>query len=354
MTMTGTVFVKRTSFFFVLLSVLTASSLLTGCGFIHRHFSKKDDSQYQKAVEERPLEVPPDLDTPNGSGALVVPSASTAAKPAAFTTSTSASAPATAGAAAASAPPSVATATGTVLGDELHVADTVDNVWSRVGLALERSDTTTIQSRNEGDHSYMVQTTGQTSTKPGWFKKVVTLGRAGKKETAKVVLTVRVSADDTGSRVSIEGADDDTSKNAARALLDTLRPGLDTPNGSGAQVVPSTSTAAKPAASTASTPASAPATAEAAATPAPASAPPPVAAAAGTVLGDELHVADTVDNVWPRVGLVLEHSDAATIQSRNEGDHTRARRQERNGESRTDGTRERGRHGQQGQHRRRG
>jgi uncharacterized lipoprotein len=209
--------VKR--IFFVLLSILAAGSLLTGCNFVHRHFGKKDDIQYRKAVEGRPLEVPPDLDTPNNSKALVVPSASAAAS--------TASAPATADtgstAAVATTPPAAVTPAGTALVDELHVADSVDNVWSRVGLALDRAGTATIQSRNEGDHSYVVQTTGKTSTNPGWFKKAITLGRAGKKETAQVALTVRVSADDTGSKVSIEGADDEASKDAARTLLETLR-----------------------------------------------------------------------------------------------------------------------------------
>ena len=46
---------------------------------------------------------------------------------------------------------------------------------------------------------------------------------AGNKVTAKVQLTVRVAADGQGSRVSVEGANDEASRDAARALLQTLR-----------------------------------------------------------------------------------------------------------------------------------
>ena len=58
------------------MATLVAASLLGGCGFMHRHFDRKNDD-YKRAVESRPLEVPPDLDTPSSNGALSVPAAST-------------------------------------------------------------------------------------------------------------------------------------------------------------------------------------------------------------------------------------------------------------------------------------
>ena len=69
----------------------------------------------------------------------------------------------------------------------------------------------------------MVETIGQTIERPGWFKRAITLGRAGNKVTAKVQLTLRVAAAGSGSRVSVEGADSDAARDAARALLQTLR-----------------------------------------------------------------------------------------------------------------------------------
>lgn len=201
-----------------LLAVVAAASLLGGCGFLNRHLERKND-EYKRAVESRPLEVPPDLDTPNSSGALSIPA------PAARTASAAPStAPATDVSAAPAAPVAAAAAPGAVLGGEgLSVPDTVANTWTRVGLALERSGAATIVARDDAGHAYTVETTGQTVEKPGWFKRAITFGRAGNKVTARVQLTVRVSADGNGSRVSVEGSGDDAARDAARSLLQTLR-----------------------------------------------------------------------------------------------------------------------------------
>jgi uncharacterized lipoprotein len=127
-------------------------------------------------------------------------------------------APADASAAAVAAPtPAVLT------GDALHVADTVDSTWNRVGLALERSGAATVLARDEAGRSYDVQTAGQVTSKPGWFKKVVTLGMAKGTTTAQVRLKLRVTAEGDGSKVGVEGAADEASKNAAQALLATLK-----------------------------------------------------------------------------------------------------------------------------------
>lgn len=202
-----------------LLAVVAAASLLGGCGFLNRHLERKND-EYKRAVESRPLEVPPDLDTPNSSGALSIPA------PAARTASAAPStAPATEMSAAPAAPTAAAAAApGAVLsGEGLSVSDTVANTWTRVGLALERSGAASIVARDDAAYAYTVETTGHTVEKPGWFKRAITFGRAGNKVAARVQLTVRVSADGNGSRVSVEGGGDDAARDAARSLLQTLR-----------------------------------------------------------------------------------------------------------------------------------
>jgi uncharacterized lipoprotein len=200
-----------------LLATLVSASLLGGCGFMNRHFERKNDD-YKRAVESRPLEVPPDLDTPNSSGALSVPAAS------ARTTAAATSTTPPPGTAPTSVPPEVSATPGaTISGDGLTVSDTVANTWSRVGLALERSGVATITGRDEAGHTYAVETTGRTTTKAGWFKRAITFGHAGNKTTARVQLNVRINADGAGSRVSIEGADDEASRDAARSLLNSLR-----------------------------------------------------------------------------------------------------------------------------------
>jgi uncharacterized lipoprotein len=157
------------------------------------------------------------------NAALVIPPAGGAATPAPASEAPAGSA-ADATASPAASPPGVSAVPGaSIAGDGLDLNDTVESAWSRVGLALERSGAASITARDEAAHAYTVATTGQTTTRPGWFKRAITLGRAGNRTTARVQLTVRVSAAGSGSHVSIEGTDDEASRDAARALLETLR-----------------------------------------------------------------------------------------------------------------------------------
>lgn len=217
-TTTGPTNVRR--YIQALTTGVIASCLLAGCGFIDRHFHKKND-EYKTSVQERPLEVPPDLDKPNTSGALTIPEPGSAAPAATGDASAPPGAVASASPGVATAP---AAATPVIMsGDSLHVMDTVDSAWSRVGLALERSGAATILARDEAGRSYDVQTIGQTTEKPGLFKRVVTLGMAKGKTTAQVRLKLRVTAEGDGSKIAVEGAGDEASKSAAQALLATLK-----------------------------------------------------------------------------------------------------------------------------------
>lgn len=214
----------------VLVTAVIAGSIVSGCGFINRHFHK-ENTEYKTSVQERPLEVPPDLDKPNTAGALTVPQAGGAASTPAYpaeapdpsTGASPATAPATAVAPAAATPPVTGGPGATLSGDGLHVADTVDSTWTRVGLALERSGAAAISARDEGNRSYDVTTTGRTTQKPGLFKRVITLGLAKSKTTAQVALKVKVVPDGQGSKVIVEGANDEASRDAAQSLLATLR-----------------------------------------------------------------------------------------------------------------------------------
>ena len=203
--------------------VIVAASLLNGCGFINRHFHKENDA-YKTSVQEHPLEVPPDLDKPNTSGALAIPDpGNPSAAPVAAGGAAPAAVPTPSGDAAVTAPSTEAVVPATLVGNELHVPDSVDSTWNRVGLALERSGAATILARDEAARSYEVQTTRQVVTKPGLFKKIVTLGMAKGKTTVPVRFTLRVTAEGDGSKVSAEGATDQASRDAAQALLATLK-----------------------------------------------------------------------------------------------------------------------------------
>lgn len=214
-----------------LVLAVIASCLLAGCSWFHK--SKQDDT-YKTAVQERPLEVPPDLDKPNTAGALAIPNvggaaaaapaADNAGVPPSVTAAAAQAAAPTAPSAGSTAPPvAVAAAPGTTLsGDGIRVSDTVESTYSRVGLALERSGAATVIARDDAGHSYDVQTASQVVSKPGWFKEAITLGMAKDKTVPAVRLKVLVAPDGTGSKVSIQGATDEASQNAARALLANL------------------------------------------------------------------------------------------------------------------------------------
>lgn len=201
-------------------AAIAATLLLAGCGYFTRQ-SDRRANEYKSAQETRPLEVPPGLDTPNGNSALVVPAAGS---PSPMMRNASAESVPPMSAVEGAPPTAMGAAGGTSLsGDGLDVNDTVASTWSRVGLALERSGAAKVLGRDESASTYTIETTGQTTVRSSWFKRAITLGRAGNKVTAKVELTVRVAASGSGSRVSVEGADNEASRDAARALLQTLR-----------------------------------------------------------------------------------------------------------------------------------
>lgn len=104
------------------LSAFTVVALLGGCSW----FSKGPKGDYAVAPEQRPLEVPPDLNLPDTSGAMALPPVGGTPRPQA------------APAAAPAASPSGFT-----------VAGSRDQVFAQVGTALEGIEGLTIASRAE-------------------------------------------------------------------------------------------------------------------------------------------------------------------------------------------------------------
>ena len=185
-------------------------ALLGGCSMFHHH-----DNYYSKAQETKPLEVPPDLDTPPTSNELTVPTAGSAAASSSAATSSS-------------APPQVSPS-----GDSLHVADSVGHAWTRVGLALERAQVGTISERNEAAHSYTLDVEGLKAAAPApaehhWYSRIMHPFGGGSSSSSSTAvsghLTVTVTADGDGSRVEVSGGAGDASANeAARRVLSALR-----------------------------------------------------------------------------------------------------------------------------------
>jgi uncharacterized lipoprotein len=183
------------------------SILLAGCGVFRTH------TDYQKAAEARPLEIPPDLDAPATAGELIVPSAGSRSGARA----SSESPPSTG--APTMTPPAVSA---TLAGNGLHVADTVGSTWQRVGLALERAKLGAVVARDESAHTYVVEVTGSVKRKSGgWLSRVFS---GSKNETVTSRLSLKVDADGNGSKVSIEGdASDAAATDSAQRVVDALK-----------------------------------------------------------------------------------------------------------------------------------
>lgn len=197
-----------------------SATLLAGCGMFHHK-----DNYYSKAQETKPLEVPPDLDTPPASNELTVPAAGASST----TISTSSNAATTSTAATSATPPQMSPS-----GDSLHVADSVGHAWTRVGLALERAQVGTISERNETAHSYTLDVEGLKASAPAapaehhWYSRIMhPFGGGSSGSTSPAVsghLTVTVSADGEGARVDVSGASGDANAaEAARRVLNALR-----------------------------------------------------------------------------------------------------------------------------------
>lgn len=153
----------------------------------------KNKSDWDQAVESRPLEIPPDLDRPVASGNLIVPEGDRGI---------------------AAMPPGDRAATGI---DGLHVEDIPDSTWQRVGSALERADLGTVDTRDETARTYVITltTTRSSDEGKGWFKRLFTRER---KTTTTQQVNVGVSVDGNGSRVSVSG-----DRAAVRKVMGVLR-----------------------------------------------------------------------------------------------------------------------------------
>jgi uncharacterized lipoprotein len=198
--------VNRTSIARWALAPIVAAALLGGCSLFHHR-----DNYYAKARETRPLEVPPDLDTPVSSDELAVPptGASGTVTPTAV----------------GSSPPEATLGSGS-----LRIADNVDHAWQRVGLALERAQVGAISARDATAHTYTVEVSGLQAApaEPApiehhWYSRILHPFGGGNRATdgggtVSGKLTVTVSADGDGARVEVNGPEE-----ASQRVLQILR-----------------------------------------------------------------------------------------------------------------------------------
>ncbi len=177
-----------------LIAVIALATLGGGCSWFH---SGTRNPQWHSAQQERPLEVPPDLEKPVNAAALSIPdlpaNASTSANVSA--TEPEATPPGTQATAAAGAQ---AVGTG-----NLVFNDTVDSVYGRVGIALKRGDIGKLVAEDAAAHSYQVEVTTTQVEKPkGFFARIFS---SAKKREVNATVAVSVVADGDKARVDLSG-----------------------------------------------------------------------------------------------------------------------------------------------------
>jgi uncharacterized lipoprotein len=156
----------------------------SGCHWFHRG----SNADYQKSEENRPLEIPPDLDRPAVDASMQIPSGNTGA----MRRDASSVPPAASSIAPGSTMQAGADAS-------FIVTDTPAGVWTRMGNALGHIDGVTITQRAQLLNSYEVQYKGAT-------------------------FLLRANAEGVASRISAIGADGQGLHSAeANELLSLLR-----------------------------------------------------------------------------------------------------------------------------------
>ncbi|HET6433021.1 hypothetical protein [Dyella sp.] len=176
---------KKSSLALAVPALVLSGLMLSGCGMFRSH------KAWDSAKQESPLEIPPGLDTPSASEALVIPPAGANQPTADGTTA------ATMGNAA-------------TITDGFVLADAVDVAYQRVGKALEQGQIGQVVARDDAAHSYTVSVVAGAAAakKRGFFGRMF----GGKKDTdtqrataQQVVIAISPSGQ-SGSEVRAQGA----------------------------------------------------------------------------------------------------------------------------------------------------
>ena len=175
---------KKTSLAVALPALLLSGLMLSCCGIFRSH------KAWDTAKQESPLEIPPGMDTPSASEALVIP------PPGANQPTANGATAATQGAAA-------------TITDGFVVGDDVEAAYQRVGQALDQGDIGQVTARDPSTHSFTVTVmAGATvSKKRGFFGRMFhgnDEGESSRATAQQVVVTVSASGQ-KGSEVRAQG-----------------------------------------------------------------------------------------------------------------------------------------------------
>ena len=177
---------KKTLLLAALMVVSFSVVLVSGCSSLFRSHKAWDT-----AKQESPLEIPPGLDRPSTSSALVVPPPG-------------ANQPASEGMHA-------QPAAGGQVSDGFVLKDTVDSTYQRVGRVLEHGELGQVVSHDDAAHSYTLNVAALvTQKKPGLFTRIFHRGKRGANDESStasknVVVTIGSSGADA-SEVRAQGS----------------------------------------------------------------------------------------------------------------------------------------------------
>lgn len=190
---------KKTSLFVVLPAVALSGLLLSGCGIFRSH------KAWETAQQESPLEIPPTLDRPSTSDALVIP-------PPGANRPTSNGATANVG--------GVPGSMGQVSDAFVHKGS-VESIYARVGQLLAAGELGQVVSHDDAQHSYVVSLTGaEAQQKKGFFGRLFGGSKAASSDgvAQKVQITIG-SSGAADSEIRVQG----DSVAVVAKVVDTLR-----------------------------------------------------------------------------------------------------------------------------------
>jgi uncharacterized lipoprotein len=190
---------KKSSLAVALPALALTGLLLSGCGMF------RSTKGWETAKQETPLEIPPGLDTPTASEALVIP-------PPGANQPTANGATARVG------------ANGGVIADGFVLPDSAADAYTRVGQALEAGDLGTVESHDDSAHTYAVSVvaSAQSERKGGFFHRMFHHDKnKGDNAPGAAPHTVQVSVAASGDNASVVRAQGNAA--AVAKLVDALK-----------------------------------------------------------------------------------------------------------------------------------
>lgn len=188
---------KKTSYALVVPALLLSVLVVSGCGAF------RSTKEWQKAQQEAPLEIPPGLDTPSTSAALVIPDVGSGASAAGN----------------ASAAP---------VSDGFVLTDAPDAAYRRIGELLSVGDLGTVTSHDDASYTYQISVNaGKPEGRPGFFRRMFGGGKNADQDvkdapaaasSAKHTVQLVVTPSGTGSEVRAQGDAD-----GVRRVVDALK-----------------------------------------------------------------------------------------------------------------------------------